>query len=278
MSEGDMGTYEALQREFDLRYRPKAGDESFYRLDIVYRTLEELGTYSAREGNRGDFKRVVGSVDDAGAVRETITWNNVCRREAKGDEPFSPWEHLTWADGFEYPFSAEEPYDKFHWNYESFPRDQIGWFVLLLTVDAHFEFDYLRSTRHGAIERLRRIGDRVVSPDSNEPFWLGLPPIVDVPAFNKQNLRTTFEGLTTRNGHDCALLRFEMDRSPFEMVFGEERVKASSTFEGTLTVRLADGSLEHGEFLEYVFQSVGTVSPIYEITRIDEASYTKGYD
>jgi len=273
-----MNTDDALRQEFDLRYRPKVGDESFYRLDIVYRTLEELGTYSAREGYRGDFKRAVDSVGSDGAVRETITWNNVCRREAKGDEPFGPWEHLGWADGFQYAFSAEDSYDDFHWNYEDFPKDQIGWFVLLLTVDAHFEFDFLRSTRHGAIERLRRLGDVVVAPDSNTPFWLGLPPIMDVPAFNKQNLRTTFEALTARNGHHCAQLRFQMDQSPFEMIAGGTTIQASSTFEGTISVRLDDGSLEHGEFLEYVFQSIGTASPIYDISRIDEASYLKGYD
>jgi hypothetical protein len=270
-----MGEFDFLEATYDLSYRPKVGDTSYYRLDIVYRTLDGQGLTAKKENYRGDFRRAVQSVEGSGRVVEEITWQNVARREVEGDADFGPLEPIEWAQGFSYPFSAEDSYKDFHWGYDSFPRDLVGWNVLLLTVDAHFEFDFLRSSHHGAIEKLRRIGDAVVTPDSGTPFWLGLPPLVDVPAFNKQNLRNTFQALTHKLGAPCGVIAFDMDPSPFEMDFAGTKVAVSSSFAGTLTVRLSDGALEHGEFLEFVFgmPDAVCVSPCYEIVRIDESEY-----
>jgi hypothetical protein len=266
-----------LTQEYDLRYRPLVGDRSYYSLDIVYRTLGPNGTSDARENYRGFFSRDVESVDPSGKVGEKITWRHVAKRSAVGTGDYGAWEKLDYAENFTYNFSAEDSYEDFHWDYGKFPNDLFGWFAVLLTVDAHFEFDFLRSSHHGAIEKLRRVGDSVLAPDSGEPFRLHHGDVVECPDFNKQNLRTSFAGLTQVNGHPCALLRFMMDASPFTMSMMGAHIKASSTFEGTISVRLADGSVEHGEFEEFVFQETGPISPIYELVRLDQNQFEAGY-
>jgi hypothetical protein len=278
-----MNTESALVADYDLAYRPKVGTSSFYCLDIIYRHLDEGGRVKGVDNWRGGFRRQVDSVDPDGSVHETISWKHVGKRERGTDPSFGGWQVLDWAHDFTYPFSAESDYSDFHWGYESFPRGEddwlLGWNALLLTVDAHFEFDFLRSRRHGAIDKLRKVGDTLIVPDSDHPFWLGLPPVVDVPAFTKRGLRNTFLGLGRTSGVDCAVIAFGMDVSPFEMTIAGTTAEVSSIFRGTLHVNLNDGALEHGEFDEFVVGARDATFPRYEIRRITESSWDGGtYD
>jgi hypothetical protein len=269
-----------LRKEYDLSYRPRVGATTFHRMGnrnimgMVYRNIDERGLVATRESYSGDFRRVVDSVEPSGRAIETITWTNICRRWADGDQDYGPAEKIDWAEGFEYTFSGEGTYDDFYAKLDitDFPRDLLGWMAFVLVVDAHFEFDFLRSDRHGAISKLRRIGDTVVAPDTGEAYAISFLPLIDVPAFTKRNLRTTFAGFTVCNGADCALLTFDMDPSPFTILMGENEINSVSSFAGTLTARLDDGVLEHGEFLEWVFNDMGVcISPVYTIRRMQEA-------
>jgi hypothetical protein len=269
-----MSDFDILVDEHDLSYRPKVGDTSYYHLNIIYRSLDERGLVASRENYAGDFRRVVTSSDPS-RVDEQITWRNIIHRTGEGlTAPWTPTGTFDWAKEFSYAFSGEDDHeDFFKWDFSGFPRDLDGWNVLLLAVDAHFEFDYLRSSRHGAIGTLRRIGDEIVGPDSDKPFRIPFLPLIEVPAFTKRNMRTRFEGLTLREGKPCALLSFNMDPSPFTMTMGGNEMQSTSTFAGTLDVRLTDGALEHGQFLEWVFTTIGVVSPMYEITRIEASGF-----
>ena len=269
-----------LGATYDLSYRPAPAAASYYCLDILYRSIGDEGKVKGVENWRGGFRRAVDTVDPDGAVRETITWKHASRRERGADTPFGEWQLLDFAEDFTYPFCAEDDYPDFQPDYSGFPRGEatwtLGWNVLLLTVDAHFEFDFLRSRRHGGIDRLRQVGDTCLTPDTDHPFRLELPPMVDVPGFTKRNLRNTFVGLTSAGGEACGVVAFGMDVSPFEMTIGGHSFGISSIFRGTLTMRLDDGSLEHGEFDEFVVSANGPVYPRYEIRRIDEATWQGG--
>ena len=269
-----------LDASYDLSYRPAPGSSGYYCLDILYRTLGDGGKVKGVENWRGGFRRRVDRVDPDSAVRETITWKHAVKRDRGADGPFGEWQALDFAEDFTYPFCAEDDYPKFQPDYAGFPRDEatwpLGWNVLLLTVDAHFEFDFLRSRRHGAIDRLRRIGDTCLTPDTDHPFRLELPPMVDVPAFTKRNLRNTFIGLAPAGGEACGIVAFGMDVSPFQMTIAGQTFDVSSIFRGTLTMRLDNGTLEHGEFDEFVMGAAGPVYPRYEIRRIDEPTWLVG--
>jgi hypothetical protein len=269
-----------LDATYDLSYRPAPGSSSYFCLDILYRSIGDGGAVKGVENWRGGFRRSVDRIDPDGAVRETITWKHTVKRDRGADTPFGEWQALDFADDFTYPFCAEDDYPDFQPDYSVFPRGEdtwpLGWNVLLLTVDAHFEFDFLRSRRHGAIDRLRRIGDSCLTPDTDHPFRLELAPVVDVPAFTKRDLRNTFIGLAAAGGEACGIVAFGMEVSPFQMTIGGHTFDVSSIFRGTLTIRLGDGSLEHGEFDEFVMGATPPVYPRYEIRRIDEATWQGG--
>lgn len=272
-----------LDAPYDLAYRPTPGSSGYYCLDILYRSLDAGGNVAEIENWRGGFKRTVDTIDPNGSVRETITWKHAGKRSRAAESPFAAWERLDFAQDFTYEFCAEDDYADFRPDYSSFPNGkstwQLGWNMLLLTVDAHFEFDFLRSQRHGAIDRLRRVGDTCTTPDTGLPFRLTLPPMVEVPAFTKRNLRTAFQGLTQVDGVACGIVAFTMDVSPFQITIGAATSACSSFFRGTLSVNLGDGSLEHGEFDEFVAGTSGPVYPRYEIRRIHESTWHGGtYD
>ncbi len=162
----------------------------------------------------------------------------------------------------------------------------------MLTVDAHFEFDYLRSSFHGGIEKLHRIGDEVEAPDSQLTFSIDLPPIVPSSHLKKTNVYTKFLGLTQINQEPCAILAHRQGPGEFSLNFDLGSNKAmsiavNSSFWGNLIVRLQDGSLVHGDFIEHVRAQAtipGQEKPNYSATQaeynineISKEAFAQGY-
>jgi len=281
-----------LTQTYELKPKYKQGEVRYQRLVIVYNTLDPSGHIVNRHEMRGDLARRVESVLPDGKAYEQITWKNVASRYAQGATgAYGPSQPYTWAEGFSYRFSAEDPHDQFHWNYEKFPKNMAAYMVEIHTVDAHFEFDYLRSSYHGAIEKLQRIGDEVEAPDSHHPFTINFPPVVPNSHIDKKNVYTKFIGLTDAGGEPCAILAHRQGPGEFwqDFVFspGEtRRAEITSTFAGNLYVRLSNGSLTHGDFVEWITTKIPGVTPDrpnyqylrgdYNIDEISREEYLKG--
>jgi hypothetical protein len=264
-----------LDREFDLSYRPRPGDTSFYRLQIDYQMLGNDGMVASKDHYQGDMRRVVDGVAN-GRVDETITWRNILNCAGMADDATET--PLGFADGFAYRFCSEDTHADFFARADpsAFPRDMFGWNAFLLMVDAHFEFDFMRSNRHGLVSRLRRIGDRVHTADSDVPFDFEWDPVIRIPGFTKRDGWAELRGLTVTDATPCALLSFGIGVSPFRsQMFGSDAsMDSSTTFAGSLAIRLTDGALFGGAFDERVF-GVGmpTVFASYEIARVGEADW-----
>lgn len=274
-----------LTQEYDLLPKYKKGDRRYFSLVILYKRLDQMGKVTEVTEHRGDIQRVVESVEANGKAYEVITWKNVAERTTSGDPgKFGPYKKSPWAEGFTYRFSAEDSYQDFHWNYKSFPQTREGYLTMILTVDAHFEFDYLRSSSHGAIEKLQRIGDEVEAPDNHQPFTLNFPPFVPKSHMQKNNVGLKFLGLTQVNGEPCAIVAHRQGPGYFSVDFAAgpnaaATMSITSSFWGNLFVRLSDGSLVHGDFIEQVRSQInipGQEKPIYAATQaeynIDEIS------
>lgn len=285
-------TKNLLMQEYDLVPKYKKGQKRYYRLVIVYKRVDQKGGVIEVTEHRGDIQRVVESVDANGKAYELITWKNIGERIATGDQgKFGPYKKAPWAEGFTYRFSAEDSYQDFHWNYKSFPQTREGYLTVILTVDAHFEFDYLRSKYHGGIEKLRRIGDEVDSPDNHQPFSLNFPPMVSNSRMQKNNVGLKFLGLTQVDGEPCAIVAHRQGPGHFSLDVAagsntSSSMAISSSFRGNLVVRLSDGSLVQGDFVEQVRNEMttpGQEKPIYisteaeyNVYEISREDYLKG--
>jgi hypothetical protein len=296
-----------LGQEYDLKATYVAGQKRHYRLWMTLESLDPWGNLQGRHQWRGDFEREVESVDTTGKAEEKITWKNVGFRSwdiAKGK--YGAHQEIPWAENFSYSFSAEDAYDDIKWDYAGVPRDMAGVvFRAGFQVSAHFEFDFMRSSRHASIEKLRRVGDLLPHPpEEGQEFSLSFPSLMENSHLKRENVEVGFLGLTQVAGEPCAIIdyrqgpqRFWWDtRNSQQPAFAGENVTAWHTEmtawqHGQFVVRLKDGSLVHGEFTERQMskltpQGGGEPAPSYgrgiwsirEITAEDYAEGLEGWE
>lgn len=252
-----------LNDTYNLALNTPVGDRSVYRLSCVYHDLNEIGVVESTSEIRGRFERVVTGIRDDGGRLEHVTWDQIeyIARPNMAEPALAPIP-LEFGNGWNYDFCAEDDYDEFDWKVDGIPKEGIGWYFLLLTIDAHFEFDFVHTYLHGGIDKRTRIGDAGQMPDSGKSYDILLNPAVSACRFNRTDFRNEFVGLTVYDGEPCAIVGFDLGVSPFFMeVKGLDPTEVdprlihldmSSTFTGKVYVRLSDGALQYGEFTELV--------------------------
>jgi hypothetical protein len=241
---------------YDLVPRYQVGQTSFYRLTITLHLLGDDQTVMSRIQDSADMQREVVQIREDGAAVERITWKNYSRAEGQGRTgPLRELERAPWAEDFNYLFSAEDRHEDFHWDYSAIPVGRMGDAFMVFTVNAHFEFDFLRSRFHGAIDQLHRVGDSVPVPDTGRRIEISLRATPVLWTFYKRDHTMTFQGLSECEGRPCAVLAFWtwMD-VPVGLGEGDQRAErqGNSQFDGHLYVDLRDGSLWRGDFNEWV--------------------------
>ncbi len=279
-----------LAASFDLKPKHKIGHSSFYRLTLTRNDISPSGVPQGRNQWRGDLRRTTEAVSPEGKPRERVIWRNIAYRDAAGPaNSYGALRKLGWAEGFTYPFSLEDRYADFPWDsYKRVPSTFEGYRFKLLTIDAHFEFDFLRSSLHGAIERLTHLGDRVRVPDNDQPFSINHGNVIRDSRIQRELVFTSFLGLTQVNGRPCAVIDFTQGPQHFSWRKTEDKSVEDTTLTswqyGIIIVRLEDGSLEQGDFTERVMMKTARngqnrpqyVLATFHIERISHEAYVKG--
>ncbi len=251
---------ELLARLADQEYRllPRCvvGCKSHYRLTTVQHHLDEGHSILRRIRTSGDFERCTMAVRPDGAGVEQITWKAFSVAEGKGRAgTWAPAIHLPESSDFSYQFCAEDSYEAFHWSYNALPKTALGDSFMLHTVNAHFEFDFLRSRHHGAIEKLRRIGDSLVIPDNDRQFVLRLRAAPLAWFCTKRDFNVEFVGLSFAAGQLAGIVAFSSWLDVLTHAGHNEKNTESpgnTQFAGHLYVDLSDNSILHADFDEWV--------------------------
>jgi hypothetical protein len=274
-----------LSREYHLKPNYKEGQRRSYRLWMTWERFDSYGNVSGRQQWRGDLERVVTSVDSSGRAEEKVTWKNVgLRNWVMNDDKYGPHQALPWAEGFSYQFSAEDDYSEIHWEYPNIPNDMLGFmFRGGLQVSAHYEFDFMRSSRHAAIEKLRRAGELLRhTPEEGKAFNLDFPPLITNSRLERKNVQVGFLGLTLANDEPCALIDYRQGPQNFSWITQpSEGARLSTQMEslqrGMFAVRLADGSLVNGELVEdHIVKSTLVGRGVLSIREITPEEFAKG--
>ncbi len=258
-----------LEGEYQLRPTFAQGQKRHYRLWMTIENLDPYGTVANRNQWRGDFERVVLSVDPSGRAEEKVTWKNVgFRGWLMNQARYGPHQTAPWADGFSYRFSLEDDYDDLAWDFSQIPQNMLGFvFAAALQISAHVEFDFLRSSRHAAIERLRQLGQVLRSPpEEGQVFSLDFPPLFTNSRAERRHVQVGFLGLTLADGDPCALIDYHQGPQVFTwtMQMGTPgqpeqtsvNTELTSRQDGIFVVRLVDGSLVHGQFTENTMSKI----------------------
>lgn len=255
----------ALARPFDLKPRYRKGQEQYQRMWMTIEVLDPFGNLQARNQWRGDLHRVVRDLDASGRAREKVTWKSVGVRDwLLSAGRYKPHRTVPFAEGFTYDFSVEDDYSELDWDYSAIPRILLGrFFRVAFSVSAHLEFDFLRSSRHASIERLRHPGELLTDPpEGGKTFDLDFPPLFTDSRLERRHIQVGFLGLTLLDDAVCALVDCKQGPQDFfwnELVqspgteAGDQRfaVNLKSWQEGVFSSRIEDGSLVQGELTEW---------------------------
>jgi len=247
-----------LAREYDLSFKDKQGAVDYYKMRTVYYHGNSLGIIQNRDEYISSFKREVLKVDkDAHLVK--YTWKS-CKSGhfAKPQGEITEWKTLSFSDGFTYQINFSDPdYFLSTVDIEPIPKTMDGMKFWVIIMDAHAQFELLRTEHHGNISKLKKTGDRLTSPGAYQTGGWDFPPLITDSHFTNGGYETIFTGICLLEGKKCAVLEYINTDSTlggkFHMnpkwSFDQE---ATSNFWGHIYVDLDSGKLIKGDLYEYV--------------------------
>lgn len=280
-----------LAKEYDLSLKDKQGEVDYYKMRTIYYHGNSLGIIQDRDEIISSFKREVLKVDkDSHSVK--YTWKS-CKsgHNAKPQGEIADWETLAFSDGFTYQIDFSSPdYFLSTVDIEPIPKTMLGMRFWVKIMDAHAQFELLRTESHGSISKLKKTGDRVTSPGASQTGGWDFPPLITDSHFTNGGYETIFTGICLLKGKKCAVLEYintdstlscKIQMNP-DWIFDQE---GTSNFWGHIYVDLESGRLIKGDLYEYVVVQVKNPSlpqpmrlferRLIEIWKIQEEEFEK---
>lgn len=250
-----------LNAEYDLALRDKPGDISHYRMRTVYYHGNALGITYSTEILIASFKREVKQVEEGVHLVE-FTWTRAKIGTAKGlNENITEWKMLPYAEGFSYSINFAAPNFPGGVDFSPLPNDLDGMKFMVNVLDAHAQFELLRTEPAGGISRIKKPGDRISNPGANQGGPWNFNTFIQDSDFANGEYDTLFTGLGMADGRACAVLEYINSESRIknktqvtpEMVMEQE---STSNFWGHIYIDLETGKLLKGDLYEYVVTHV----------------------
>ena len=204
----DQNIQELLTTGFDLSLKDKEGDMDYFRMKTIYYHGNELGIIQNRDELIGSFKREVLKVSSESFVAR-YTWKSLrSGHGAKTRGEITDWKLLSFAEGFTYELDLFDSGFLSEFDVKNIPKTMEGMRFWVNIMDAHAQFELLRTETHGGISRIKSIGDRVVTPGAHQTGGWDLPPLITESEFTNGDYDTMFTGLSVVEGKTCAVLEY----------------------------------------------------------------------
>ncbi len=245
------------QREFDLSLKDRPGDVSYYALKTIYYHGNSLGITHSREELIASFRREVVKVD-AGAHLVRFTWNDArigAAPDMNGE--IGIWKTLPYARNFTYVIDFNAPNFPGGVDFRPLPETLEGFKFMVNVLDAHAQFELLRTEASGGISRLTRTGDRISNPGANQGGAWDFRHFITDSDFANGGYETLFTGISHEHGRELAVLEFINTESRItntvqltsSLSFEQQ---GTSNFWGHIYIDCETGKLVRGDLYEYV--------------------------
>ncbi|MCC7358139.1 MAG: hypothetical protein IT317_01595 [Anaerolineales bacterium] len=225
-----------------------------YELTATYFTYDvSQGRVIRRDEVYGRFRRLP---HESAKSADLFEWAEARLASADTrDAPLSGWRDLPYARGFRYVFDFEAAFETFPIDVSGLSRDPDSWFFYVHLLDAHNQFDILRTRRYGLAHSLRAPGDSVVR-ESSEHFELeDWAPFVraQFDRASRHNL-TTWVGTGRWAGQDANVVYYRCDDVPMqiEMLLAEMKMSGMTNYHGHLYTTPDGAELLGGDLFEYL--------------------------
>lgn len=247
-----------LAKDYDLSLNEQEGDIDYFRMRTIYNHGDQLGIMKDRDEVLGAFQReVLKSSRESFIVR--CIWKDVRTGHSPSiKDKISDWKPLDFAEGFTYEIDLCKPeFVLSSVDHTDIPKNLVGMRFWVKLMDAHAQFELLRTETNGSISQIKKIGDRVSSPGAHQQGGWDFAPLITDSNFANGDYDTMFTGLSLVEGKMCAVLEYinadskvssKIHITP-KMSFDQD---GTSNFWGHIYVDLESGKLLKGDLYEYV--------------------------
>jgi hypothetical protein len=247
-----------LTKDHDLSFKDSQGDVDYFKMKTIYYHGNHLGTMKDRDEVLGTFQREVLKVSKESFVAK-YTWKDVrIGHSPTIKEEITDWKSLPFAEGFMYEMDLYEPsFLLSSVDHTNIPKTLLGMRFWVKLMDAHAQFELLRTETHGSISQIKKIGDRVSTPGAHQEGGWDFPPLVTDSTFANGDYDSMFTGLSKIDGKTCTVLEYinadsklssKMQVTP-KMLLDQD---GTSNFWGHIYVDMESGKLIKGDLYEYV--------------------------
>ena len=246
-----------LAAEYDLSLRETSGDVSYYKMRTVYDHGNSMGITQSREELITSFKRKAVKIEK-GTYQVKFTWKEAkIGHQKRLQEKISNWKVLPFAAGFTYLLDFENLRFPSQIDFSPIPSTLQGMKFMVNILDAHAQFDLLRTESAGGISQIKKTGDKISNPGAGESTAWDFNTFIQDSDFTNGEYETMFTGICMVKEKKCGVLEYINTESRIKnsaqvtpkMIVKQE---GTSNFWGRIFIDLETGDLVKGDLYEYV--------------------------
>jgi len=250
-----------LNAEYDLSLRETSGDVSYYKMRTVYYHGNSMGITHSKDELIATFERKAIAVEK-GMHQVEFTWKRAkIGYQTDHRKEVSKWNVLPYAEGFAYRLDFENLRFPGQVDFSPIPSSLEGMKFMVNILDAHAQFDLLRTEPAGGISRLKKTGDKISNPGAGASTAWDFNTFIQDSDFTNGTYDTMFTGLCMAEGKRCAVLEYNNAESRIssktqatpKMILEQE---GTSNFWGRIFIDIDTGQFVKGDLYEYVVMHV----------------------
>jgi len=254
---GQSKTVVDLDADYDLFLREASGDVSYYKMRTVYYHGNSMGITRSKDELIASFEREAMEIEK-GTYQVKFTWKGAkIGYQTKLREEVSKWNILPYAEGFSYRLDFENLDFPGQVDFSPIPSTLEGMKFMVNILDAHAQFDLLRTESAGGISRLKKTGDKISNPGAGASTAWDFNTFIQDSDFTNGTYDTMFTGICMAEGKRCAVLEYinaeslikSKTQATPKMTVEQE---GTSNFWGRIFIDLDTGQLVKGDLYEYV--------------------------
>ena len=239
---------EIITMPYDLTPKYAKGDKDYFSFQLTFTSLQPGGAIQASQTVKGYFtQEVIGSRPDGAPIFRVVR-NHTVLNIAGPTGGQAPPQALEFGERLTYDVCFEDDFPVFPVDTSKFPRDIRGWMMFENAYVSQQFFQVMLTKTHGGIDRLNKVGAKVVMPDSNRQGVAGMPPeaVVEI---NRGESTLEFLGMGEQQGNPAAVLAFDvLYLINIPRLLALKDAKGREFLRGLTWVSLKDGKILHGRF------------------------------
>lgn len=250
-----------LAAEYDLSLRETSGDVSYYKMRTVYYHGNSQGITHSRDELISTFKREAVKIENGTHLVGFIWKAAKIGHQAKLQDKVINWKILPYAAGFSYQLDFENLRFPSQIDFSPIPSTLQGMKFMVNILDAHAQFDLLRTESAGGISQIKRTGDKISNPGAGESTAWDFNTFIQDSDFTNGEYDTMFTGVCMVDEKKCAVLEYVNTESRISnktevtpKITVEQ--EGTSNFWGRIFIDLETGILVKGDLYEYVVMHV----------------------